>query len=92
MYLDFGSFLLLHRTHLICSEFHEFHEFHEQAEGYLADKSISFIFIDKRVENSLIKSLSKKQSNDSPEKKEVIFPMVFLRKVTLQIKKKLQST
>ena len=39
----------------------------------------------------LDKLFVKKISKDSPEKKEVVIPLVFLGKISLQIKKKLQS-
>ena len=49
-------------------------------------------FIDKCVKKFLDKLFVKKVSTESQTKKEVIFPLMFLGKVTLQVKKKLQST
>ena len=102
VYLNFGSFLpieykkgliatLLHRTYVICSDFTRFHEEVSKLKVIWQKNGFPLFFIDNCVKKFLDKLFIKKTSNDSP-KKEVIFPMVFLGKITLQVKKKIQST
>ena len=102
VYLNFGSFLpveykkgliatLLHRTHVICSDYARFHEEVSKLKVIWQKNGFPLFFIDKCVKKFLDKLFVKKSSIESP-KKEVFFPMVFLGKIPLQLKKILQST
>ena len=82
---------LLHRTYVICSDYVKFHEEVIKLKVIWQKNGFPLFFIDRCVKKFLDKLFVKKTS-ESSKKKEVIFPMVFLGKITLQVKKKLQST
>ena len=103
VYLNFGSFLpveykkgliatLLHRTLTIFSDYGKFHDEVSKLKVIWQKNGFPLFFIDKCVKKFLDKLFVKKVSTESQTKKEVIFPLMFLGKVTLQVKKKLQST
>ena len=102
VYLNYGSYLpleykkgliatLLHRTYTICSDFSKLHEEINRLKVIWQKNSFPLFFIDKCVKKFLDKLFIKKTSNERPDKKEVILPLVFLGKISLQVKKKLQS-
>ena len=103
VYLNFGSFLpmeykkgliatLLHRTFTICSNYKLFHDEIDKLKIIWQKNGFPLFFIDKCVKKFLDKLFVKKTSGEPSNKKEVNFHMVFLGKITLQVKKKLQST
>ena len=103
VYLNFGSFLpmdykkgliatLLHRTFMVCSDYVRFHEEVNKLKVIWQKNGFPLFFIDRCIKKFLDKLFVKKTADSSQKKKEVIFPMVFLGKITLQVKKKLQST
>ena len=103
VYLNFGSFLpveykrgliatLLHRTYTICSDFNKLHEEINRLKVIWQKNSFPLFFIDKCVKKFLDKLFIKKASNERVDKKEIVVPLVFLGRISLQIKKKLQST
>ena len=103
VYLNFGSFLpveykrgliatLLHRTYTICSDFNKLHEEINRLKVIWQKNSFPLFFIDKCVKKFLDKLFIKKTSNERVDKKEIVVPLVFLGRISLQIKKKLQST
>ena len=102
VYLNYGSFLpvdykrgliatLLHRTYTICSDYSKLHEEINRLKVIWQKNSFPLFFIDKCVKKFLDQLFVKKSSTELPNKKEVILPLVFLGKISLQIKKKLQS-
>ena len=102
VYLNYGSYLpleykkgliatLLHRTYTICSDFSKLHEEINRLKIIWQKNSFPLFFIDKCVKKFLDKLFIKKTSNERPNKKEVTPPLVFLSKISLQVKKKLQS-
>ena len=82
---------LLHRTYTICSDFSKLHEEINRLKIIWQKNSFPLFFIDKCVKKFLDKLFIKKTSNERPNKKEVTLPLVFLGKISLQVKKKLQS-
>ena len=77
---------------MVCSDYGRFHEEVNKLKVIWQKNDFPLFFIDRCVKKFLDKLFVKKTSDNSTQKKEVIFPMVFLGKITLQVKKKLQST
>ena len=102
MYLNFGSFLLvdykngliatlLHRTYTICSDYGKLHDEIKKLKIIWQKNDFPLFFIDKCIKKFLDKIFIKKVPNELPTKKEFTVPLVFLGRISIQIKKKLQS-
>ena len=103
VYLNYGSYLpvdykkglittLLYRTYTICSDYVKLHEEISKLKIIWQKNNFPLFFIDKCIKKFLDKVFIKKTPNDLPTKKEFTVPLVFLGKISIQIKKKLQST
>ena len=102
VYLNYGSFLpvdykkgliatLLHRTYTICSDYVRLHEEIIKLKTIWQKNNFPLFFIDKCIKKFLDKIFIRKPQQQSTGKKEFTIPLVFLGKLSLQIKKKLQS-
>ena len=77
---------------MVCSDYGRFHEEVSKLKIIWQKNGFPLFFIDRCIKKFLDKLFVKKATENSQQKKEVIFPMVFLGKITLQVKKKLQSS
>ena len=102
VYLNFGSFLpvdykkgliatLLHRTYTICSDYGKLHDEIKKLKIIWRKNNFLLFFIDKCIKKFLDKVFIKKPPNELPTKKEFTVSIVFLGRISIQIKKKLQS-
>ena len=102
VYLNYGSFLpvdykkgliatLLHRTYTICSDYVRLHEEIMKLKTIWQKNNFPLFFIDKCVKKFLDKIFIRKTQQEPIGKKEFTVPLVFLGKLSLQIKKKLQT-
>ena len=76
----------------VCSDFNKLHKEINRLKVIWQKNSFPLFFIDKCVKKFLDKLFIKKTSNERVDKKEIVVPLVFLGRISLQIKKKLQST
>ena len=102
VYLNYTSFLpidykrglistLLFRTYTLCSDYYKLHEEIARLKLIWQKNGFLLFFIDKCVKRFLDKLFIKRKTPEvSSNKKEIISPLMFLGKISIQIKKKLQ--
>ena len=103
VYVNFNSFLprdykrgliltLLFRAYTICSNYNKFLEEIETLKTIWQKNSFSLSFIDRCIHKFLNKLFVKRNiPQQTSNKKEVMISLLFLGKISIQVKKKLQS-